>query len=473
MRLSAGRVVLPLLAVLAFGAFSGGRIHTQRSRSRMPIPTDVTMTPAYIPFFEFAPLSGAGMGTACAGTAVTGSAGEVVNFTRASDATCMKHSELSGILPGDMVTVTTDQPRVQPGGDGTGALGLGMWVTKTNTVLYPEEIDNAAWVKGVSTTVTADVALAPDGTMTADRVRTTAATGYINQLLVNSAVPYAISTYICGLKTLSDGGFAPLDGGLQSDGGVYFSVDGGDGTGSIPLCGLYNANAYGCMACVYAACPSFNRCAMYNNANVGASNYPCLGNGCVGNDGGPSDLLVWGVQEDLGAAGVIPSVSPYIHTGGTPTARATETAFVDAGTAFGANAVASFGVTVVQPNGVGTGMFAVSWYQADANRVFAATVGGTGIIRGSSIVGGVTTSVDADAGSYVFNGLDRISMLLTKNVSLNLCVNGGCVSAQLDGGAPTTRAMYIGSQLGVNQYNATLKMHCADSSPYCQTGSPQ
>ncbi len=124
-------------------------------------------------FFEFAPTSGAGMGTACAGTIPTSAGGLAGSFTRASTAWCSRQGLVStGIANGDLVSLTTDQPRIEPSG---GVLGFRSEQTRTNTVLRSQEFDNAGWSKlfsGVAApTVTADQATAPDGTLTADRVQ--------------------------------------------------------------------------------------------------------------------------------------------------------------------------------------------------------------------------------------------------------------------------------------------------------------
>src|SRR6185436_12084177 len=77
-------------------------------------------------------------------------------------------------IPGDMVALSSNQPAVQPGGDGTSFLGLSQWASRTNGVIRSEQLDNAAWHKAdgdFPCTVTADFGVGPDGQTTADRVR--------------------------------------------------------------------------------------------------------------------------------------------------------------------------------------------------------------------------------------------------------------------------------------------------------------
>ena len=94
-------------------------------------------------FFEAFPASGAGVGTACAGTTPTGATGEAMTFTRASAATCAKQGmATTGILAGDLVELTTDQPRIEYSG---GILGVHHSSAATNLLPRFIETTNAAW----------------------------------------------------------------------------------------------------------------------------------------------------------------------------------------------------------------------------------------------------------------------------------------------------------------------------------------
>lgn len=94
-------------------------------------------------YFEFAPASGAGMGTACACTTPTGAKGEAMTFARTGDATCSKQGlAATGIANGDLVVCTANQPRVESSG---GVLGLRVEGARTNVL--PRFINpcDAAW----------------------------------------------------------------------------------------------------------------------------------------------------------------------------------------------------------------------------------------------------------------------------------------------------------------------------------------
>jgi hypothetical protein len=86
---------------------------------------------------------------------------------------------------------TSDTPRVVPG------RGLLVEGARTNLVLRSQEFDNAAWTKS-SVTVTANDAIAPDGTLTADKL-TESGSGAITRpgtaLTVTAATNYTVSFY--------------------------------------------------------------------------------------------------------------------------------------------------------------------------------------------------------------------------------------------------------------------------------------
>lgn len=94
-------------------------------------------------FFEFAPVNGAGMGTACACTTPTGAKGEAMTFTRTGNATCSKQGlATTGIANGDLVVCSGNQPRVESSG---GVLGLRVEGSRTSSLLRFVELCDTAW----------------------------------------------------------------------------------------------------------------------------------------------------------------------------------------------------------------------------------------------------------------------------------------------------------------------------------------
>jgi len=131
MRLAA-LLVLVAVAAQAQGLGRFDRFCRQRSDRGM-LCDDV--------LFEFAPTSGVGMGTACAGTAITGAKGEAATFTRASVAECPS-------ADGQTLTqVSNNIPVVMTGSNTSTWLGVYFGGPHTNLALWGRDFSNAAWVK--------------------------------------------------------------------------------------------------------------------------------------------------------------------------------------------------------------------------------------------------------------------------------------------------------------------------------------
>ena len=251
--------------------------------------------------FVFAPTNGAGMTAACACTAVTGSRGEAATFSRASDATCTKGNETSLIANGDLVTCSSGQPRVMPGGDGTGVLGVSLWGSRTNTLLRNSEIENAVWTtvgSGIAApTITANYATAPDGTATADRMQIAAAGAGTASYIYQTACP----TGAARAQTLY--------------------VKGTSGSGTVLMAG---GSAFGSGGGGYVQCPyvstSWTRC-LFRNSNAASANPFLIGTSPLEGTITTSaiDVLVWGTQCETGV-----DPSPVIATAGTSATRADE-----------------------------------------------------------------------------------------------------------------------------------------------------
>lgn len=99
---------------------------------------------APLAFFEAFTSSGAGTFGACSTTPPTGARGETLTFVRASSATCSRVGlATTGIANGDLSTLTSNQPRVEP--DADGVLGLRVEASRTNVLLRFIDLANAAW----------------------------------------------------------------------------------------------------------------------------------------------------------------------------------------------------------------------------------------------------------------------------------------------------------------------------------------
>ena len=104
--------------------------------------------------------------------AVTGA--QLVTFTRASSGTFVGSDGL-------IKTAATNEPRFDHNPTTGESLGLLVEEARTNLVLRSEEFDDVAWTK-TNSTVTADGAISPDGTMDADKiVSNSASLGFVVQ----------------------------------------------------------------------------------------------------------------------------------------------------------------------------------------------------------------------------------------------------------------------------------------------------
>lgn len=182
------------LALLAGLAFTGLALAQVNGGLPLVAGYDLSQLVApNAPFFEFAPISGAGMTASCACTAVTGSKGETISYTRTGNATCTKSGvKNTNITNGDLVYCGANQPRVMP--DEDGVLGVLFEPGRTNALLQSEAFNAVAWATsgGGSPPAavpvrTGDAAVAPDGTTTAERLDFPAVAGNQWSVIYNTA----------------------------------------------------------------------------------------------------------------------------------------------------------------------------------------------------------------------------------------------------------------------------------------------
>jgi hypothetical protein len=261
------------------------------------------LTPCTRPyaFFEFAPASGAGMGSACACAAVTGAQGEAMTMTRGSSATCSKQgAATTGIVPGDLVLCGNDTPRIEAGAGAS--LSYLSEPGATNLVLRSEELNNGAWMTGSTPSapiVTANYSTSPRNDATADRVQWPLVSAG------QSAPVYQLSACPVGSATAS----------------LY--VKGNSTSGQLPL----GMNVGGTCAAVYCSFvpDSYTRCVL--SATVSSA-----GNIIIGNESWlatcglslpmpASDVFVWGIQCEAGSI-----ATSYIPTAGATASRSADSA---------------------------------------------------------------------------------------------------------------------------------------------------
>lgn len=140
-----------LLSLVASASFGQGRFdrfnqRTDQGRSHRGFEQ------SSLAFLEFAPASGAGMGTACACAAITGAKGEALTFTRTGNATCSPLGlATSGITNASLVECSANLPRVESSGS---MLGLRVEGARTNVCTRFIDYANATWADVGTPTLT-------------------------------------------------------------------------------------------------------------------------------------------------------------------------------------------------------------------------------------------------------------------------------------------------------------------------------
>ena len=106
-----------------------------------------------------------------------------------SDLTVVRASVAYGTnADGSLTRFGVNVPRIT-------ALGLLIEAARTNSALQSQTLDNASWTR-TSLTVTADTAVAPDGTSTADTLTATGDNGTLKQGVGTTAVSWANSVWL-------------------------------------------------------------------------------------------------------------------------------------------------------------------------------------------------------------------------------------------------------------------------------------
>ena len=233
-----------------------------------------------------------------------------ITFTRASTGT---YTDESGIIR----TAAANEARFDHDGDGN-SLGLLIEESRTNSLTYSEEFDNAAWTK-TRTTITANAATAPDGTTTADKLirGTDNSINVVYQTVSLAATTYTLSVFakkgeynFCTLNL-------PNNEGWNSDRWVSVNLADGSYTtsASAPTSTSVVAyqNGWYRISITHAATATVTR-GGYIEARSSA------GYGNQAGDG-TSGIYIWGAQIETGSF-----PTSYIPTSGSTVTRSADVA---------------------------------------------------------------------------------------------------------------------------------------------------
>ena len=187
-----------LLILIASSALGQGRFDRFNQRTDQGRSTR-GFQQSSLAFFEFAPTSGAGMGTACACTTPTGAKGETMTFTRTGAATCSPLGlATTGITNASLVECSANLPRVE---SASGVLGLRVEGSRTNVLTRFIDYANATWADVGTPTLTGAQASPWTGTYANLAVQFddndgAAFEGRTQTVTVTAATAYTMSCYV-------------------------------------------------------------------------------------------------------------------------------------------------------------------------------------------------------------------------------------------------------------------------------------
>ena len=226
---------------------------------------------------------------------------DLITFSRASSATYL---DSDGVLK----TATTNTPRIEYDADGN-RLGLLIEEQRTNLVTYSEEFDNAAWGKAgtggtPAVSVVANQAIAPDGTLTADKLipGTSAGTHYLQQT-VTAYTSACLSLYAKAAEQ-SKVRLALFNSGIVHEFDLAAGTSSGAGNGTITDVGN------GWYRCSVAADGASNTLVQIYTGDNSAGD-------------GSSGIYIWGAQLEQASF-----PTSYIPTSGSTATRAADVASI-------------------------------------------------------------------------------------------------------------------------------------------------
>jgi hypothetical protein len=240
-----------------------------------------------------------------------------ITFTRASTAT---YFDSSGVLQ----TAIAGQPRFDFSPTTGESLGLLIEEQRTNLLTYSEQFENAAWAK-IRTTISANVAVDPQGFMTADKLieNTDNNTHFTRQSpsLVGST-PHTVSVYLKAaerteaiIRLFQSGGWATSSSITVNllTGSVVVAGSGATGSATDVGNGWYRV----------AITQSTNATTGTKNVDI----FPALNGTDTYTGDGTSGIFLWGAQLEVGA----------FPTSYIPTVAAAATRNADVATITGSN----------------------------------------------------------------------------------------------------------------------------------------
>lgn len=251
---------------------------------------------------------------------------EIVTFTRASVA---NYIDSSGVLSASAV----DEPRIEYDPVTLACRGLLIEPARTNYLLRSQEFDNASWAK-TRATVTANAAVAPDGTTTMDKLvedGTASNSHYALQQYTKSSTSevqaYSLSVYAKAGERTRIRLYAQGNSGVANSAGATFDLSSGTITSAAGGAGAYDTAAASISPCgngVYRCSLEF-RVNNDGQTQVQVVVYLTDASGSTTYSGdGTSGVYLWGAQLEKGSY-----TTSYIGTAAATATRAVDVARLD------------------------------------------------------------------------------------------------------------------------------------------------
>lgn len=348
-----------------------------------------------------------------------------------------------------LLTAQSGVPRFDHNPTTDESLGLLIEESRTNLVTYSEQFDNAAWTK-TGASVTANTAVSPDGTVTADSLiedATLNAHRVSQTISVTSGVTYTISVFAkASTRTFVQLFFNSTEFGVNAFANFNLST-GVLGTVGSASTAVITSVGNGWYRCSMTAPATATGAASSGLIQIVTSSTAARNENYTGD--GTSGLFLWGAQAEAGAF-----ATSYIQTVAATVTRAADAASMT-GTNFSSwfsNAEGTMYVDVVSPQDAALYVVSIS-DGTNNNRIE--------LFNWSSRQGQIVTdNVDQalfDNGTIQANFASKIAIAYATNNSA-LSLNAGAASADTSCLMPVVNRIFIGgSALGGVASSRTIK----------------
>lgn len=350
-----------------------------------------------------------------------------------------------------LVSKANNVGRFEVGTDGQSAgtsLGILVEGQSTNLVTRSHELDNAGWTKG-ALNVDANAAISVDGTLTADLLRPTTASGThyaLAPVTTTASSTYTASAYV------KAAGYSKIQLYFYQSTSPYTT----EASSVFTLSGSGSATAAVGSSTITAVGGGYYRISVTGVAGSSGSNIQIRPVNDAGTDNfagdGYSGIICTGVQFELGS-----HASSLVSTSGATATRASDSlscVLSDVGytggpvsvvAEFEAKASTTQYVGVLSNTGYGIYTSYANLYQdaADTVRIDVNGSGGASDARGDA-------TVASSAGS-------RKIAARYENDNYGLCVDGGTVATDTSGTLPVFDKLDVGSYADGGSVNSTIK----------------